>query len=74
MKLWILRWAKGEGSWEEARGFVVRAGDEKSARDLAANKCGEEGREHWISPATSTCDELQQDGDPGIVIRDFQYG
>ena len=78
---------KGENPWDpwydKAFGFVVRAESEELARELATAEQGDEGRGEffnskiantrtpWADPKYSTCKELPQDGDAGVIIRDF---
>lgn len=93
MKLYLLRPKCGEGKrdqpedsrWEpwfdKAFGFVVRAEDEKMARELATQESGDEcgysytlykrTGDAWTNPKHSTCIELMIDGEPGVIIRDF---
>ena len=84
MKLWLLEAIEdlptGNDPWEPwydtAAGFVVRAGTETDARKFAHKHGGAEKEHHgirpWLNPKYSTCLELVPDGDPGVVIRDFQ--
>lgn len=55
-------------------GFVVRARSPREARTVAAANCGDEGREFWLHPGTSTCRELRADGLTEMVLRDFNAG
>lgn len=75
MKLYILRPSKDSDLWspwyDKAFGFVIRANSEMEAREIAANEHGDEGRQAWLSYASSECHELTSDGDSEIVIRDF---
>lgn len=57
-----------------ASGFIVEAESEIAAREIAANACGDEGTNAWLSPALSTCEELKPDGTSGIIMRDFHAG
>ena len=61
--------------WERifgtARGFVVRASSKTNARMLAANHCGEEGREAWIMSEYSTCEKLNADDPIGVIMTDY---
>ena len=87
MKLWILRpigydrpfpqW-HGDvagGAWDpwhdKAFGFVVRAGTAHDARNWVAGCAGDEGGVAWLDTDQSTCEELIQGGDMGVIIRDF---
>jgi hypothetical protein len=88
MKLYLLkRTGKGPGGeYDVADGFIVRAEDEQTAREIAAapigpilggetefpiRAWGDEGPETWLNPKFSTCEEIIPDGEPGIIIRDF---
>lgn len=68
-------------------GFVVRAADEAAARGMLVKDVGITGDEHphrwrnepeppnpWHDPSLTTCVELTCDGEPGIIIRDFNAG
>ena len=82
MKLWILEPKKGlsgnSNPWEpwydKAFGFIVRAETEQEAREIAEENAGDEswsGRKTWMKPELSTCIELSEDGEKGLVLRDF---
>ena len=80
MRLWILQPRDDLGDanpwdpwFDKAFGFVVRAETEQDARLLAQEKSGDEVREFsaWMDARFSTCLPLEQDGPPGIVLRDF---
>ncbi len=77
MKLWLLRPQNERDDrwdWDCAYGFVVRAATEDHARRYAAGQAGDEGEDTWMSQAVTTCEELTQDGDPGVVLQDFNAG
>lgn len=95
MKLWILKpidqnaYAEVRGhnrkvwSWDCAYGFVVRAEDERSAREFVArsrerddweNTTGDEGPEVWRDVTLTSCVELTGEGEPEIILRDFVAG
>ena len=60
---------------DEAMSFVVRAADPCSARELAAEQCGNEGKETWLNPALSSCQLLT--GLPsysGVICREYNAG
>lgn len=65
MKLWLIQ-RIGETYYDEHAGFVVRASDENSAREVAGAIDNE--HESW------TCDELTEDGDEEIILTDFRAG
>jgi hypothetical protein len=87
MKLWLLRpveeLPQDKNPWDpwydKAFGFVVRAETEQDARNLVVGdlnnqwdgECGNEGKPAWLNPKLSTCVELLQEGEPGLIIKDF---
>jgi hypothetical protein len=81
--LWILRpvdtnSAPWSSQYDMAFGFVIRAESEERARALLTHmETGDEvvgQRDAWTNPAFSTCVELTQDGEDGIIMRDFWSG
>jgi hypothetical protein len=52
-------------------GFVIRANSESAARALAAEQAGDEGPEAWLSPDSATCVELKADGNPEVIMSDY---
>jgi hypothetical protein len=74
MKLWLLRPADPDfHGWDVSSGFVVRAEDERQARELASLEAGDEGPNFWTSDK-SRCVELERPGMPGVLLRDFNAG
>jgi hypothetical protein len=83
MKLWILKpidekkmmEQKGliikRWTWDCAWGFVVRAKDEQDARRKAADDAGDEGCDAWLDAKLTSCMNLTNNGESGIIIRDF---
>jgi hypothetical protein len=79
MKLWLLEpiddlpWYSDpwEPWYDKAFGFVVRAADEKDAREMAAGFSGDEGSGPWLNAALTRCAELLPDGDSGVIMRHF---
>lgn len=76
--LWILEPVAGSGPWDpwydKAFGFVIRAATESDARRIAHESAGDENRggaDPWLDPSLSTCEILIEDGEPGIIMRDF---
>ena len=69
--------------YDKAFGFVVRAENETQARNFAHAEAGDENRgtflnkkisntkSPWLDKKYSTCEELQADGNKGVVMRDF---
>ncbi len=77
MKLWIL----GPGDpnddlwgYDCAHGFVVRAPSEMSARHIAAENCGDERGMTWLDQVKTTCKVLAEQGDHGVILREFLHG
>lgn len=84
MKLWILRpvgfsdidlrGTSWDPWYDKAFGFVIRADNEDQARAIAQANGGDETRESrtaWTDATLSTCEPLSDEGEPGVVIRDF---
>lgn len=83
MALWLLRpteSGKERLTWDCAYGFVVRADTAADARRAAQNRGGDEVRMYgeedpfWLDHTTSTCELLEPEGEPGVVLRDFSNG
>ena len=74
MKLWLLKRPEDDCSWDEYDGFVIRAQNEVQARRIASENPGDEGASVWLSSVLSTCEELKNQGIPGIVLSDFMAG
>lgn len=83
MKLWLLRPISTEKNspWEpwydKAFGFVVRAETELRARKIAQEEGGDEcgwtmDFPAWTDRRYSTCFELDESGDEGVVMKDFR--
>lgn len=64
----------GHANYDAAHGFVVRAESAEDAREIAAENCGDEGRDIWKDPARSTSQALLHHGERGIVLTDFNAG
>lgn len=73
MNLYILRRLEG-ASWDEARGFVVRAESEAGARLLASKRAGDEEADTWLNAKESSCEVIAREGEPEIILRDFFNG
>jgi hypothetical protein len=74
MALYLLDFVDDDWDYEMADGFVVRAPDTDTARDLAAAQCGVEGPSFWRDPAKTTCKQLDHDGDSAVILRSFLAG
>lgn len=91
MRLYILRPKDGlpedDNPWkpwyDKCFGFIVRANNEKEAREFADADAGDENRGEfggrkrantnnpWLDEKYSSCDELSAGGGAGIVMKDF---
>ena len=76
MKLYILRPRENNSNWEpwydKTFGVVVRASSVKEAREIASTKGhGDEGSTVWLTSKHVICEELKQDGEAGIILKDF---
>lgn len=62
-------------SYDVHSGFVVRAETEDEARDFANKEVSNE-REYglWLNPVFSTCVQLNPDGEPGVILKDYYEG
>jgi hypothetical protein len=69
MPLYFL--SRPDCSYDELREVVVRAKDEKEARQLASAYRGDEGEWVWLDNTRSTCEKLQVRGESGVVCADF---
>jgi len=74
MKLWKLNNSRGYVGYAAALGFVVRASTETKARQIAAHDAGEEGKDVWLNPKTSTCVHLKVAGYAGVILRESLDG
>jgi len=57
-----------------AQGFVVRAATEYAARELAADKHGDEQALVWLLEEMTTCTKLTKRGPSEIILRDYLPG
>jgi len=67
----------GRGGIDEAEGFVVVAGDEQEARQLAAGRPGDEGADFWFRQDVTVVHvgtALESIASPDIVLRAFHAG
>jgi hypothetical protein len=80
MKLWLLEAVtlgpKGpwRGKYDMNYGFVIRARSEEDARALASASFGDEGKDAWTDPKYSSCIQLKDIGNPGVIISDYHAG
>jgi hypothetical protein len=79
MKLYLVRPIVIEGGlwdppYDKCHGVVVRAETEQQARTYASTKAMDEGRSVWLSSQHTTCEEITQNGEPGVIIVDVHAG
>lgn len=75
MKLWILERTDDKGcKYDCADGFVIRAPGPKTARLIASQNAGDEGRPLWLDKRRSSCKQIHVLGEPGVILRDFITG
>lgn len=73
MKLWKLA-RLGDVDYDVNDGFVIRAESELAAREMASRTRGEEGPGTWLAAKLSSCVEVTPEGDPEIILTDFNAG
>jgi hypothetical protein len=86
MKLFELRPVEGlkeDNPWnpwyDKSFGFIVRAETEEEARKIAHENSGDEALDEqynrtipaWLNKEYSTCTELTDDGEAGMIMQDF---
>ena len=69
MKLWKLSRIDHVGS-DELGSVVIRAGYESDAREIANRYAGDEGR-IWEDNDLVECERITEEGEEGVIIRDF---
>jgi hypothetical protein len=75
MKLYVLRRPDDQlPTYDAAFGFVIRAVSAEEARLIASGGAGDEGKDVWLDPTRTRCEELTQDGDPEVILQDFNAG
>ena len=75
-KIWNVR-RIGQTNYDLAFGYIVRASDEKAAREIASASVSghdEDDRAVWTDSAQSTCVEVSQDGAPMMIACSFHHG
>ena len=71
MKLFLLEQLDSGGAYsDEYEAKIIRAENEDQARDIANMTTGDEG-EIWEDDTMVSCVEVPQDGDPGVILDDF---
>jgi len=77
MKLWLVSAIDEHPTWEpwydKLFGVVVRAGNERIARNLAFKESGAEPQEAWLDPHQTTCVELRPTGETGVILKDERW-
>jgi hypothetical protein len=76
MKLFKLYCVDNPG-WDCNHGFVIRAKDEISARNLAQTHIADErseSKDFWLGAKFSTCEEITVKGESEIILNDFNAG
>jgi hypothetical protein len=68
--LFLLR-RKDEGSWDELVGVVIRASNEQQARHIAGEVDGYGLERYWIDPNFVTCELIEPDGPPSVILKDL---
>lgn len=69
--------------YDKCFGFIIRANSEKEAREFADENAGDENREQffnkknakttnpWLDKNYTTCEELSDNGEEGVIMRNF---
>ncbi len=73
MKLFYLELIDEDVMWDYTDSFVIRAPDEKRAREIANRASADEG-DVWENSSKATCNVLKQDGVETIIINSFNAG
>jgi hypothetical protein len=73
MFLWILTQKKRAGL-DEMRGVLIRAHTSHDARRRASFVSGDEGMDVWLDHKKTTCEQIQQEGEELVLLRDFNNG
>lgn len=65
-----------DSKFNKAFGFVIEAGTEREARELADGKAGAENEcskypHPWLNQGITVCEELAPTGTPRVVLTDF---
>jgi hypothetical protein len=73
MRLWLL--TTNHYDYDQYSGFVVRATNEKKARELAAEACGRSGNgPEFLNPKRSKCEPLSARGEAEVILESFNAG
>ncbi len=77
MKLWLLKVIDWKAvDYDEYNGFVIRAENETHARVIAAAYASDEdsNSDRFLNKEKTTCEEIQVNGEAGVVLSDFNAG
>jgi len=78
MKLFLLELNKDLQDWDCNLGFVIRAADEEEARKMISEDIektsGDEGKDAWLDPKSSSCQEILRNGEKAIILNSFRSG
>lgn len=78
MKLWKLESNRDRPEWswpyDKKHGYVIRAASEREARKMASTHASDEGSAVWRDPESTTCVQIDIDGDPEVLMIDFCAG
>ena len=58
-----------EPDWGTMEAIIIRAPDEKKAREVASSEAYGEGRKAWLDQDQTICKELHIDGDEEIILK-----
>ena len=72
MKLYLLT-RKDDVDWDEYDSKLIRAGNPKSARIMANEDPGAEGK-MWGDATKVTCQQIMQNGPAKVIIQSFNAG
>lgn len=72
--LWKLaRLTEANHRWDRHEGFVIRARNEKYARNLANLEAPKEDN-IWLDPKSTTCEPIYPQGPSEVILADFHAG
>lgn len=74
MDIWVLETIHCAIRYDTAEGHVVVAETEEEARRIAADNCGDEGRQEWLSEERSTCVKVDTRSGSRLILRSFNAG
>ena len=71
MKLYYLNF--DDCDYDQTNGFIIRAKNEKEARELANSRCSDEGK-IWTDKQKVSCKHIKVSGKSEIILIDFLNG